>query len=281
MITIIADTTSCLTLEETSRLGIPFLPQYIIFGDEQYRDDTELNSDKFLEKLKKSPILPKTAAPEPSLYTPIYDEQAKAGNSMIVLCPSTDLSGTFRGASIAAKDFPDADIHILDTRSIGSGFGELVLFAYQLAKNGNDIQTIIQSVKTMSNRENLYFLVDTLEYLYKGGRIGGAKALFGSILQVKPLLQLINGRIEAVENLRTKHKAISHLKKVVYKDCPHDDSAHLTVMHGGNEVEAKQFADELSSNLGISRIPINYLPPAIMVHGGPGLLAVSYFKKEL
>jgi DegV family protein with EDD domain len=280
MIKIISDTTSCISPEKAIELGIPFLPQYIIFGNQQYRDDTELNSDKFIEKLKNSPVLPKTAAPHPSLYTPIYEELSHRGDSMIVLCPSSELSGTLRGASVAAKDFPNADIRILDTRSIGSGFGEMVMLANQLAQEGKDADFIINFVKSMASREHLYFLVDTLEYLYKGGRIGGAKALFGSILQVKPILQLKDGVIEPLENQRTKHKALSHIKHLILNNCPSGDSSHLSIMHGGNVDEANAFAEELKTSLEIKSIRVVYLPPAIMVHAGPGVLAVSFFSRE-
>jgi DegV family protein with EDD domain len=280
MIKIIADTTSCLSPQKAQELGIAFLPQFIIFGDQQYRDDTELNSDKFLEKLKSSSKLPKTAAPQPSLYTPIYEELSKQGHSLVVLCPSTDLSGTFRGASIAAQDFPQADIHILDTRSVGSGLGELVLYAHQLAQLDKDTPTIIAAVKEMASREKLLFLVDTLEYLYKGGRIGGAKALFGSVLQVKPILELRNGRAEPVESLRTKQKALAHFKNLIRSECPEGDVSHLSIMHGGNLAEAQSLAEEFKDQFKISSIPIYFLPPAMLVHAGPGVIAVSFFKKS-
>jgi len=278
MIKIIADTTSCIPPLVAQELGIPILPQFIIFGEKQFRDDTELNSERFLDKLKASPTLPKTAAPQPSLYTPIYEDFLKQGHSIIVLCPSSELSGTIRGASVAAKDFPSADITILDTRSIGSGFGEMVLFAHQLALQGKDVPTIIEAVKEMASREKLLFLVNTLEYLYKGGRIGGAKALFGSVLQVKPILELKNGRAEAAESLRTRHKALARFKQLIELDCPKGNSSRLTIMHGGNFDEALSLAGEFKIRYNLDNIPIYYLPPAIMVHAGPGVIAVSFFK---
>lgn len=280
MITIVADTTSCLPLETAASLGIPYLPQFIIFGDQTYRDDTELNSDAFLQRLKASTSLPKTSAPQPSLYTPIYEKYLKQGSSILVLCPSSDLSGTSRGASVAAQDFPGADIQVLDTRTIAGGLAELILLAHALAEQGKNMPEIISTVKSMAARENFYFLVNTLEYLYKGGRIGGAKALFGSLLQVKPILELKNGHIEAAESQRTKARALIRLKQLIYQQCPPGPDSHLSIMHGGNSSEAADFASELSSTLGIARIPIYYLPPAIMVHAGPGVLAVSFFKSE-
>jgi len=280
MTTIIADTTSCLSIDTVNQLGIPYLPQIIVFGDQTYRDDTELNSDAFIQRLKSSPALPKTSAPQPSLYTPIYDELYKKGESMIVVCPSSDLSGTVRSATIAAQDFPKADIRIIDTRTIGSGLGELVLFAHQLVLKDDKPHHIAEAVQEMASRVKLYFLVNTLEYLYKGGRIGGAKALFGSVLQVKPILELRNGRSEAVESQRTKNKALARFREIIYAECPFGPDSHLTIMHGGNIEEAASVANEFSQKLNINHIPVYYLPPAIMVHAGPGVLAVSFFKQS-
>jgi len=260
-------------------LGIPLLPQFIIFGSQQFRDDTELNSDKFLEKLKASSTLPKTAAPQPSLYSPIFEEFSRNGHGMIVLCPSTELSGTFRGASVAAHDFPTADINIIDTRSIGSGFGEMVLHAQRMANLGENTQTIIDAINQMAGRERLLFLVDTLEYLYKGGRIGGAKALVGSVLQVKPILELKNGRVEPLESQRTKHRALARFKQIIETDCPDGEVSHLSIMHGGNDAEANALAQEFKAHFNTSQIPVCFLPPAMLVHAGPGVIVVSYFKK--
>jgi len=119
MIKIVADTTSGISPEKARELGIAYIPQIIIFGDEAYRDDTEIDNVTFLQKLRSSPVLPKTAAPQPPLYTPIFEEYGKPGNTIIVICPSAEVSGTVRSATVAAQDFPGADIRILDTKTIG------------------------------------------------------------------------------------------------------------------------------------------------------------------
>jgi DegV family protein with EDD domain len=277
MIQIIADTTASLPVEQAKSLGIPYLPQIIIFGEESFRDDSEMDTDTFLKKLKASNTLPKTAAPPPELYHPFYAKYAGQGDTSIVITPSKDLSGTFRGAEIGAQDFPNADIRIIDSRTVAGGLGSLVLCANQWAKNGLPADEIVKKVESMAKREKVFFLVDTLEYLYKGGRIGGAQALFGSILQVKPLLTLKDGRTEPVESQRTKKRALARLKEIIMSDCPHSPEAYLSVMYGEAESEARQFSAELSALLGIKDIPIYRLPPAILVHAGPGSLAVSYF----
>lgn len=280
MIQIIADTTASLSVEFARSLGIPYLPQIIIFGEESYRDDSEIDTDTFLKMLQSSHVLPKTAAPPPELYRPFYEKFAGAGGGVVVITPSAELSGTFRSAQVAAQDFPNANIHVVDSRLIAGGLGSLVLKANEWAKDGLSAEEITARVEKMARRERVLFLVDTLEYLYKGGRIGGAKALFGSLLQVKPILTLKDGRTEPVESPRTKKRALVRLKEIIENECPRGPEAHLSVMYGESDIEARQFAVELSSLLGIPDIPIYRLPPAILVHAGPGAMAISYFVAE-
>lgn len=279
MVKIIADTTSCIPPAEAEQMGIGYLPQIIVFGEETYRDDTEMDPRSFLKRQKVSPVLPKTAAPPPALYTPIYQKYSEEDQSMVVLCPSIDVSGTFRSATVAANDFPGADIRVIDTRLIAGGLGAVVKQAKVWADQGKSADFIVENAQMMSKREKIFFLVDTLEYLYKGGRIGAAKALLGSILQMKPILTFNEGLIQPFDSQRTQKRALARLKEVVSADCPHASDAHLCIMHGDAEDTARQCAEDLSVGLGIplSDITIYDLTPAILVHSGPGVIAVSYF----
>jgi DegV family protein with EDD domain len=277
MVKIIADTTSSLPVAVAKARKIYYLPQIIIFGNESYRDDTEIDTPTFLSKLRASAELPKTAAPPPALYTPIFQELVQNGESAIVIAPSAEVSGTARSASVAAQDFPNADIRVIDTQTIGSGLGSIVLKAQEWADAGLDVDTIEAKVKELSACQRVFFLVDTLEYLYKGGRIGGASALFGSILQVKPILTIVKGRAEAVETQRTKRRALGRLVEIVKQDCPTRDECLLTIMASDAEDVADGLAADLTAAVGVENIPVYKLPPAILVHAGPKTVAVSYF----
>ncbi len=279
MVTIVADTTCSIPCQEMRNLDIPFVPQIIIFGDKQYRDDTELDTAQFLEKLRGSSTLPKTAAPAPALYTPIYKEHVEKGNSIIVIAPSAELSGTTRAATVATEDFPGADIRVIDTRTIASGLGSLVFEAQKMAKAGMSADEIESKVRDLAARQRVYFVVDTLEYLYKGGRIGGASALFGSILQVKPILTLKNGRAEAAETQRTKKKAIARIIEIIQNECPHNESGLLSIAQCDAMEDAQSLAAEFTRVTGIQNIPIFEVPPAIVVHAGPKVMAISFFVK--
>ena len=278
MIKIIADTTSVIDQKESEKLGIDMIPQIIVIGDKSYRDDNEITTEEFLAKLRSSPVLPKTAAPPPALYTPIFEKIAAANDTAIVICPSSDVSGTVRSATVAAQDFPSADIRIFDTRTIGPALGTLVIKANEWAKSGLKPEEIIQRLKKASKCNKIYFYVDTLEYLYKGGRIGGASALVGSILQVKPILSFQDGQVKQFDKQQTKRRAFSRVIDVVKSECPNSEKSHLTIFQGDGMEDAKSIRNELATIMtNINEIPITKIPPAIIVHAGPGVVAVSFF----
>jgi DegV family protein with EDD domain len=277
MIRIVADTTAGLPRELTAKLDIPVLPQIVIFGETSYRDDTELDTAAFLQKLRASPQLPKTAAPPLQLYNPIFEEAAKKGETVIVLAPTSKASGTVRSAEVAAQDFPGLDVRVVDSLTLAGNLASLVLMADGWAKSGLDADTIVNRLNDWIARGRIYFLVDTLEYLQKGGRIGGAKALLGEMLQVKPILTVRDGQVEPYEQQRTKRRALARLVEIVEEQCPKSDEAHLCVMQADAMEEAEALSADLRSRMNLSSIPIYELPPAIVVHAGPKAMAVGFF----
>jgi DegV family protein with EDD domain len=277
MIQVITDTTSTLTLTECKELGIELLPQIIVFEEKEYRDDYEISAEQFLDKLRTSPTLPHTAAPSPALYNPIYEKVLSKGDTALVLCPSAKVSGTFRSASIAAKDFPTDNIHIIDTEIIGPAFGFVVQEADMMAKNGKGIDEITSWIKSKCKKLIIYFYVDTLEYLQKGGRIGLAKALVGSVLQIKPILQFKDGQVNPFENQRTKKRAIARIIDLVKNGCSISVENNLSIFHAAAMEDALYLKSELQALSPTNEIKITNLPPAIVVHAGPGVVAVSFF----
>ena len=277
MIRIIADTTCGLPLPLLQTLGIDFLPQIITFGDQSYRDDFEIDTPTFLSKLKAAEKLPGTAAPPPILYHPIYEKHIKNGDAMLVITPSAEVSGTYRSAKIAAEEFPEAEIHVIDSRTVAGGLGTLVLQAHKWAQAGMEMETLKARLLDMVKRERLYFIVDTLEYLRKGGRIGKAESLIGGILQIKPILTIDDGKVAPFDKVRTKKHAIDSIFKLTVEICQNEHNPHLTISHCGDEGAAKALRRRFLEVLEIEDIPIYLVPPAIVVHGGPGILEVSCF----
>jgi DegV family protein with EDD domain len=277
MTIIVADTTCGLPPPLLRQRGIPFVPQVVVFGDESYHDDGELDTPAFLKKLKASATLPKTAAPEPTLYHPIFQRAMDQGEGVIVVAPSGKISGTVRSAEVAAQDFGGLDVRFIDTQTVSCNLGTLVLEAAALASAGKSADEIEARIQEMIPRGRLYFVVDTLEYLAKGGRIGGAKALVGELIQIKPILAIRNGQAEAYEQQRTRKRSLARLVEIVESQCPKSAAAHLSVIQVAAEDEARQLAAELKARMGLSEVPIYELPPAIVVHGGPGTMGVGFF----
>jgi DegV family protein with EDD domain len=277
MTKIVADTTSSLPLEMATQLGIPMIPQIIVFGEQSFRDDTELTTADFLKKLRGSAALPKTAAPPPPLYNPIFAEAAQSGETVIVVAPSAKVSGTVRSVETAKQDFPNADIRIVDTQTIAGCLGMLVLVAQDMVTLGKSADEVVTALNNLIPNSHTYFVVDTLEYLQKGGRIGGARALLGELLQVKPILQIKDGQVTAFEQERTKKRATGRLIELVCEQAKNSPNPYLCVMHIDAEDEANAVRAELTARLGLKNIPIYLLPPAIVVHAGPKALAVGFF----
>ena len=277
MTIIVADTTCGLPRKLLEERRIPLIPQIVTFGEESYHDDKDLDTATFLSSLKASPTLPKTSAPEPALYYPVFEEAGKRGESVIVVAPTSKASGTVRSAETAAQDFPGVDIRVVDTQTVSCNLGSLVLVADDMAKAGKSADEIVAKLSDLIPRGRLYFVVDTLEYLAKGGRIGGAKKLLAELLEIKPILQVKEGQIEPFEQQRTKRRALARLVETVIESCRGGEDAHLCVLQVDAEEEAQALAEELMSKVRVSNIPIYELPPAIVVHAGPKAMGVGFF----
>jgi len=277
MIKIIADTTCGIPVATLKAAGIEVLPQIITFGNDSYRDDTELDTATFLSKLRKAKELPKTAAPPHSLYTPIYDKILNAGDSALVITPSAEVSGTYRSAMIAAKEFDTDRIQIVDTRTIAGGLGSIVLQAQKWSNEGIGMEELVSKVQSMLKREYAFFIVPTLDYLLKGGRIGGAAKLVGTLLKIVPILTIDDGKVATFEKVRTLRQAKKRFINLIVEACKNNPDPHLSISHCDNIKGARELKSAVEKQLRIKDIPIYLVPPAIVVHAGPDLLSMSCF----
>lgn len=277
MVRIIADTTSVLDPAFVEAHDVPVIPQVIHIDGESYLEGEEIDIPTFMEKMDSAKELPKTSAPPPELFVELFERLAPTGEPMICILPSSVVSGTVRSATVAKREFPDADIRIIDTGFVAGPVRSMIEVAVSWAKSGVDADTIEERIYEMMPRGKLYFVVATLKYLAMGGRIGGAAALMGSILKVRPVLMFDNSRVNVFEKVRTKRRALNRMKELVYEQIARERDGHLTVMHAGVPDEGQALADELAETLGYSDVPVLNMPPAIVTHGGPGILSVGFF----
>ncbi len=277
MIHIVTDTLAGIPADISSQLNISIIPQYIIIGDRAYRDDFEITPTEIVATMKKDGHLPHTAAPPPALYYPVFAEKTAKGDAVLVIGPSAVLSGTINSVKTAMKDFPHADIRVFDTGIIAAPMATMAIQAARWAKDGKHAGEIIASLEDLKRRFRAYLVLDSLEYLHKGGRIGGAQAVMGSLLQVKPILTMGQNRIEPLQRVRSHKKALDRLVSLAAAECPPDENSYLSIMQCDAEQDAAWLSDTLSRKLSLPAIPIYGVSSALIVHGGPGILAVSYF----
>jgi DegV family protein with EDD domain len=277
MTRIVADTLCGLTPEVAGSLRVPLVPQIIHFGEESFREGVDIDHATFMTRLRAGRELPKTAAPYPGDFVKVFEPLARSGESIVCIHPSQEVSGTVRSAMTASESFPDADIRIIDTRTIAGPLASIVVEAARTAEAGAEAGAVEELVHQMMPRARIYFLVDTLEFLQRGGRIGGAAALLGTILQIKPILTFRDGQVDQFERERTKKRALARVKEVVVAEAARGRDAHLTVMHTGAPAEALDLAAALKQALDTADAAIMELVPAIVTHAGPGALAVGFF----
>lgn len=277
-IRLVTDTTACLPEGFAEAHGIEVVPQIVRFGDETFLEGVEITYADYIRRLKRAGAQFGTAAAPPAEFIKAYQRQLALGSTILSLHPSTDISGTIRSATIAKSEgFAEADIRIIDSRSVAGCLGALVQHAVAWIEAGQSAEAIIAQLEALFPRGRMYFLVPTLDYIQRGGRIGGAAALVGGVLQIKPVLELRNGRVELLERVRTYNRAYERLKELVAENCPRSTAAELCVMHADNPAEAERLASDLRGLLGISTIPLLAVGAAITTHAGPGTIGVGFF----
>lgn len=283
MVKIIGDTTSGLPESFIESHDVPIIPQVIIFGDTPYLEGVEITYEDFLTKLRSATELPKTAAPPTELFADAIERLASSREPILGIFPSAVVSGTVRSATVGLQQAidrglpADTDVRIIDTQLVAAPVATLIRLAVGWAEEGEDADTIESRVREMATRCRVYFMVDTLKYLAMGGRIGGAAALLGSVLQVKPVLTFREGAIDTLEKVRTHKRAVERLKQLVVEQIAPGENGHLTVMHADAKTEAQGLVEYFCQELGLESIELLAVPPAVVTHAGPGVLGVGFF----
>ncbi len=276
---VVTDSTPYIPEELVKELGIKVIPLHVIWGDKVYKDNVDLKADKFYPMLKSAKTLPTTSQPSPQEFMDVYKPILDKGDKIISMHISSGISGTINSANQAKEMLGSKDIEIIDSGSTGMALGLAVLVTARLAKKNASFEECNQLALKAVNNSEVYFLVNTLEYLHKGGRIGGASAVLGSALDLKPILYFHEGKIESFEKVRTKKKAIRRLIEIGQQKVGDRRPVHFCIL----QVEAEEDAAFVRSELEKLYDPKDLvemmeagISPVIGTHTGPGVIAICY-----
>jgi DegV family protein with EDD domain len=269
---IVTDSSADLSADEVDRLGIEVVPLSIRFGSEEFTDGVDLTVEQFYEKLASSADLPETAAPAPGAFEEAFRRQAQAGaDAVVCINLSSGLSATYQSAQTAASA-GDLDVRVVDSRSITSGLGTQVTLAAEAAAGGASADDVVALVEGLVGRTHVMGALDTLDNLKKGGRIGGAQALLGSLLSIKPLLDISSGEVAEAGKARTRRKALEWLRDQIFA-LPVVE--HLCVAHG-MAPDLDEMLALLAPRYPADTIRVTTIGPTIGTHGGPRVMGLTW-----
>jgi DegV family protein with EDD domain len=276
MIKIISDSTAYLSEFACRQHDVRIVPLYVHFGEQAFKEGVEISNKEFYARLKEASTLPTTSQPSAGEFHEVFKELCQDGHEIVTLTISSKLSGTWNSAMTAKEMLPEANISVIDTLSTAVGLRLMVEAAIEAASAGATRQEIVAHIEEIRKKMYFVFVVDTLEYLAKGGRIGNARAFLGTLLKVKPILSLQDGAIEPLEQVRSRRKAIARLLEVFEERLnANGPQAKVAVTHALVPQEAQAFREELTQRLGCASLEIGDLGPAIGTHTGPGVIGAA------
>jgi DegV family protein with EDD domain len=272
LVKIITDSSADLPDQLIEELGITVVPLYVRFGEEVHRDRVSISEDEFYQRLESDPVHPTTVQPGPQDFLEVYQKASAGADGIVSIHISSKLSGTVNSA-LMAKDMLEGGcpVEVIDSRAVTMGLGLIVIAAAEMAKAGESLDKIVAEVKQAIPQIHFLALFDTLKYLLLGGRIGKAKALLGSILNVKPVLSLKDGEVVPCSQVRSRTKGIDKLVDFV-KDTA--DIQDLAIVYSTTPDEAQGLAERIGSVFNKEKIRMSRIGPVLGVHMGPGTLIV-------
>lgn len=280
-IKIVTDSTSYIADEYIQKYDIKIVSLNVTMNGVSRRE-LDIDNESFYKEIELSSEIPKSSQPMPEETLNIFKDIVEAGDSIVGIFLSSNMSGTYSSANMIKnmilEDYPEAEIHILDSKTNCMQMGFAAIEAGRVASEGKCIDEVIATANHVLNNSRFLFTPKTLEYLKKGGRIGGAAVLFGNIFQIKPILTVVDGETSVFKKVRTRKKAIDEIVEVVLKDIETKKLGDLVVHHINCEDDALKLAQSLESKLE-KRVEIQSIGPVIGLHVGPGSIGIAYYTK--
>jgi DegV family protein with EDD domain len=276
MLHLVTDSTSDLTPADAAALGVTVVPLTVRFGEQQFRDGVDLDAPTFYARLTSSSVTPTTSQPSPDEFGTAYRQLLRSeADTVVSVHISSKLSGTCQSAHLAAQEFPEGRVHVVDSLSVSSGIQFLLQLAARARDAGDDVATIVRNLEAARDRVIVYVLLDTITYLQKGGRIGRAQAFIGGVLNVKPLLKVHEGVVEPVARVRSRQQGLAKMVELVRGQGP---LQAVAMMHSTAPEAAAELRSRLTELLPELDVPLGQLGPVVGTYSGPGAVGVAVLR---
>ncbi|SDF36166.1 EDD domain protein, DegV family [Fontibacillus panacisegetis] len=278
---IFADSTSDLPASWITKHEIGIIPLYVVFDDDTFRDGLDIAPIDIYRRVAEKGNLPKTTAPSPKDFMDAFAPHIEQGQDIVYISLSSSLSSTYQNALIAADEFPEGRIKVFDSLNLCSGIGLLVMKAVRAAEQGQSAEQIFSILESCRPLVETEFVIDTLEYLYKGGRCSGMQNFIGSLLQIRPVLKVVNGSIIPAYKVRgKKEKAVQQMLDNALSNKENMDNDLIIVAHTLAEEDAARLAAILREQTGAREVALAEAGCVISSHCGPHTVAIMYTKKN-
>jgi DegV family protein with EDD domain len=278
MIKIVTDSTCNLSEDVLKQLDIRVAPISIQFGNETYEEDIDISRDLFYSKIDELGIIPTTSQPTPAWFAQYYRELAEQGHSILVITITSKHSGTYDSAMLAKSMVPEADVEVFDSLSISLGTGMMILEAAKAIEDGQNRPQILSRLSEIRDRCQIFITPATLKYLQMSGRVGRLQGALGSLLDLKPIIAVKEGLLEAVENVRTRGKAVNRIIELAKETIGTSDPANIAVLHARAADEGIKLLERVKPQFNCQNTYFADLVSSLAVHGGPGILALIGYR---
>ncbi len=278
MIKIIVDSTQNLPDDYLKKHDIRVAPIAIQFGNDTYLENLEIDRETFYRKIDEMGIIPTTSQPTPGVFADYYRELSKDGHQILVIVITSKHSGTHDSAILAKSMVPEADVEVFDSLSITLGTGWMVKEAVDAIEAGKSRDEIVARLTEIRDRSFLVFTPATLKYLQMSGRVGALKGAIGALINLKPIVYLNDGILEAGESIRTRGKAVDRLVVYMKEKLGVSDPVNLAILHAAIPDEGKELAERLKGEFNLNEIMVHDLVASLAVHGGPGILGIFGYR---
>jgi len=275
---ILTDSTAYIPQHIREKLHIHVIPLSVVFGEEAYREEVDITAEQFYEEVRQKSLLPTTSQPPVGLFVEMYENLAKEYDAVVSIHLSSGISGTYQGAVTAGSMVEGIAVYPYDSEISCMVQGFYAIEAATMAQEGKSPKEILSRLDEIKKSARAYFMVDDLSHLQRGGRLSGAQAFIGSLLQVKPLLHFVDKVIVPFEKIRTRKKAMKRIEELLAEDARAGVPMKAVVIHANRPEEAEAWKNELAETYPHVEFMVSYFGPVIGTHIGEGALGLGWYK---